>query len=216
MTKAKKPAKRAANTKPKKAPGDKTGPKRGQGIRMGRNAYGCTSGEWAFVLEYLKDQNGAQAAIRAGYAEAGAAVSACRMLDRKHVNEAVAKKLGELHKKLEVSAERTLNEIARVAYFDIRRLYDEHGNLKAPQDLDEDTAAALAAIDVTEEFEGYGKERKSVGFTKKVKVHSKTNALDMLAKHFGLFEKDNGQKSDAVTELLNAIANRGAGLPVKR
>jgi hypothetical protein len=34
-------------------------------------------------------------------------------------------------------------------------------------------------------------------------------------KHLGLFEKDNFQKSDPVTELMNAIRDKGFRLPIR-
>ena len=43
-----------------------------------------------FVQEYAKDLNGKQAAIRAGYSERSAKVTACRMLTRANVQQALA------------------------------------------------------------------------------------------------------------------------------
>lgn len=40
-----------------------------------------------------------------------------------------------------------------------------------------------------------------------VKMHSKLDALEKLAKHLGLYEKDNQQKTDPLASLLNRIAN---------
>jgi hypothetical protein len=47
---------------------------------------------------------------------------------------------------------------------------------------------AIAGVEVTEEFEGRGAERKSVGFTKKVRFWEKTKALELLGKHLGIFK----------------------------
>ena len=43
-----------------------------------------------------------------------------------------------------------------------------------------------------------------------VQMHSKMDALEKLAKHFGLYEKDNQQKTDPLASLLHAIAS-GSG-----
>ena len=45
----------------------------------------------AFVREYLKDKNGKQAAIRAGYSKSGAEVTASRLLRKSKVKEALEK-----------------------------------------------------------------------------------------------------------------------------
>lgn len=40
-----------------------------------------------------------------------------------------------------------------------------------------------------------------------IKMHSKLDALEKLAKHLGLYEKDNQQKTDPLAALLNRLAN---------
>jgi len=49
-----------------------------------------------------------------------------------------------------------------------------------------------------------------------VKMHSKMDALEKLAKHLGMYEKDNQQKTDPLASLLHAIAkgNGNAFQPV--
>ena len=40
-----------------------------------------------------------------------------------------------------------------------------------------------------------------------IKMHSKMDALEKLAKHVGLYEKDNQQKADPLASLLTRIAS---------
>ena len=91
-----------------------------------------------------------------------------------------------------------MNEYARLAFFDIRKIYDENNNLKAVKDFDDDSAAAVAGIEVYEEFDGVGKDREHVGNTMKVKIHNKVASLDALGKYLGLFGRDNDQKKPEV------------------
>lgn len=65
---------------------------------------------------------------------------------------------------------------------------------------------------MTEEFEGSGEDRKFVGYTKKYKIADKNTALEKLAKHLGLYEKDNTQKTNPLAELIRAVS--GTSLPV--
>jgi hypothetical protein len=58
-------------TRPEKA-------RRGRGDAEGKDEFGCSAQEALFVLEYLKDRNGSQAMVRAGYAAANAAAQATR------------------------------------------------------------------------------------------------------------------------------------------
>lgn len=110
------------------------------------------------------------------------------------------------------SAERVLLEASRLALFDPRKLFREDGSPKPINELDDDTAAALAGLDVLEEFEGSGDERVFVGYTKKYKIADKNSALEKLFKHHGLYKEDNKQKADPLVELLRSMS--GSPLPV--
>lgn len=141
-----------------------------------------------FVREYLIDLNATAAYKRAGYSGEGnvAESAAVRLLRNVQVASAIKNAMDSRASKLEITAERVLKEVARIAFFDNRKLFDAGGNLKAPQDWDDDTAAALAGVDVTEEFSGKGESRESIGFTKKVKAWDKNGALTLAMRHLGM------------------------------
>lgn len=128
----------------------------------------------------------------------------------------VAQRIAELKERITntgiASAARVLLEASRLATFDPRKLFREDGSPKPINELDDDTAAALAGLDVVEEFEGSGEDRVFVGYTKKYKVADKNSALEKLFKHHGLYERDNQQKTDPLVELLRSM--NGSPLPV--
>jgi hypothetical protein len=70
------------------------------------------------------------------------------------------------------------------------------GCMKDPREWDDATAAAVASIEIVEEFSGTGADRKLVGHTKKVKLWDKNAALEKALKHLGLYERDNTQRSE--------------------
>lgn len=148
-----------------------------------------------FCEEYLVDLNATQAAIRAGYSEDSARQIASENLSKPDIQDAIAEMQKGISDKLDIKKERVLREFARIAFADIRKYYDLNGNLLPPNDLDDDAAAALAAIEVFEEFEMNKGSKKKTGNTKKIKIWNKLQALDSLAKHLGLFEEDNKQKT---------------------
>lgn len=90
--------------------------------------------------------------------------------------------------RLEVNNHNTLLELARIAFSDIRNLFNPDGSLRNLTELDDDTAAAVSAVEVREIYEGEGKNRKFVGYAKQIKFWSKTAALDKLARHLGLIK----------------------------
>ena len=103
----------------------------------------------------------------------------------------VAARLNELKGKLQernmVTVERIIQEYARLGFFDPRKLFNDDGSPKGIQELDDDTAAVLAGLEVMEIYEGKGENREFVGYLKKYKMADKKGALDSMAKHLGMF-----------------------------
>lgn len=132
------------------------------------------------------DLNATQAAIRAGYSVHTAQEQSSRLLSNVMVARAIESGKTRIATKLEFTAERVLKELARLVTFDVRKLYNADGSMKHPTELDDDTAAALAQIEVMEEFEGVGAERELIGLTKKVKTFDKNTSITTAMKYFGL------------------------------
>lgn len=166
-----------------------------------------------FAREYVLDLNGSRAAIAAGYSEKGADVAASRMLANAKVKTLIAKLTEKKFNKLDISAERILQELARLAFVDIRNLFDESGALRAIHELDEDTARAIAGIDHEKLFEHFGKgQAKHVGTTAKIKLADKTRALQLLGQYRKLFtEKVEVTGLEGLAERLNQIRKRKHG-----
>lgn len=158
-----------------------------------------------FVAEYIKDRNGTQAAIRTGYKANSAQEQASRLLSNAMVREAIDAFVIKAEEKAGLTIERTLREVARLAYFDPRKLLNPDGSPKPINELDDETAACLAGMDILEQFEGTGDERQFVGYVKKYKIADKNAALEKAMKHLGLYEKDNEQKSDPLAELFKQV-----------
>lgn len=158
-----------------------------------------------FITAYLNNGgNATQAAISAGYSEKTAHVIGSRLL--KEVKNEVEQKKEKIASKFELSLERTLQEIARIAYSDPRNFYNEDGSLKSIHELDDDTAAALAGMDIVEmaggaELGGDAGVKHIPMHTKKIKIWDKNAALEKAMKFFGAYEKDNKQKQPVVLQL---------------
>ena len=101
-----------------------------------------------FVAEYLVDLNAAQAAIRAGYSPKTAKEQGARLLTNVHIQKAVQERRQQHQANTGLTAERVLLEAMRLAFFDIRKLTDAEGNPIPINQLDDDTAAAVAGLDI--------------------------------------------------------------------
>jgi phage terminase small subunit len=144
-----------------------------------------TPKQQSFVDQYLIDLNATQAAIRAGYSEKTATVQASRLLTNVKVQAALAKGRQELADQAGISQERVLKEYAKLAFLDIRKAFDDAGNLKQINELDDDTAAAISGIEVEKRIlPGTGDSETRLH---KIKLSDKKGALDSLARHLGMF-----------------------------
>ncbi len=169
----------------------------------------------AFVREYLIDLNATQAATRASYSARTANEQGARLLANVSVRSALTEAMQARAERTEITADRVLKELARIAFFDIRRLYNDDGSMKAPQDLDDEAAAVLAGVDVTEEFDGKGEKRKLVGYTKKAKVFDKGAALTLAMRHLGML-KDRLEVEDVTDRAEQMRKRREARLAQER
>lgn len=132
-----------------------------------------------FVQEYLVDGNGTAAAIRAGYAPKTAAWTACKLLKDKKIKAAIALGQRQLAAKIQITAERVIEELAAIGFADLGQLYKD-GNLLPISELPEQIRRALAAVKVGQEG------------VVEYRLWDKVAALEKLGKHLGLF----GQKVD--------------------
>jgi phage terminase small subunit len=152
-----------------------------------------------FVQEYLVDLNGTQAAIRAGYAPKSAYVTASKLLKKPEVKASLGAAMAERSKRTEVTADRVIQEIARLAFVDVSKAYDANtGELLRPHEMPENVRAAFSGLDFSKSGDRVG---KFVG---------KERALEMLAKHLGLL-RDKVELSGKDGEALSIRIDLGAG-----
>lgn len=137
-----------------------------------------------FVAEYLKDLNATQAAIRAGYSKKVAAAQGHENLRKPEIQSAISVKQALHLTKADLTAVRTLEEMRRLAFSDIRGLFDAAGNLRPIHTLTAEQAACISSIEVIIKNAAAGDGVTDT--VHKVRIWDKTKALDMLGKHFGL------------------------------
>lgn len=142
-----------------------------------------TNKQRIFVNEYLIDLNATQAAIRAGYSEKTAAEIGYEYLRKPQIAKAVQEAMDKRVDKLEITSERVLAEIAKMAFFDVRKLFDADGAPIHITSLDDETAAAIAGLDVVTTG------NQDIGFANvlKIKLADKSKNLELLGRHLKLF-----------------------------
>jgi phage terminase small subunit len=162
-----------------------------------------------FVKEYLVDLNGTQAAIRAGYSERTATEIAHEYLRKPHIVVAVEEAMNKRAEKTGITAERVLNEIAKMAFLDPRKLFDSDGKPLHITALDDDTAASIAGLDVVTT----GSQDAGFGEVMKIKLADKAKNLELLGRHLKLFTdkqeitgKDGGAQQVEVSMTVSALS----------
>jgi len=154
----------------------------------------------AFVEAFFANGcNASQAAISAGYSAKTAGVTGAKLLKDSRVSLEVSKRRSQIILDHELSTDRTIREVSRLAFSDPRNIMHTDGRIKMLHELDAATAAAVASFEVDE---------KGVI---KYKFWDKNSALDKAAKVQGLYEKDNAQTADPLRELLKALGGSVIG-----
>src|SRR5689334_14241462 len=164
-------------------------PRRRAEYRAWRDEMPLNERQARFVAEYLLDLNATQAAIRAGYSARSAYSTGERMLRNAEVAAAIAEAQAARSQRTEVTADRVVLELARVAFGDPRRVmsWGPGGvKLRPSAELADEEAAIVAEV---------GETTTKEGGSLRVKTVDKLGALRLLAQHLGML----GEGKVAVT-----------------
>lgn len=74
-----------------------------------------------FVKEFIIDGNATRAAKAAGYSDHTAAEQGCRLLKNVHIKRAIDRGMGSRIRRLDITADRIIEEIGSVAFADVTR-----------------------------------------------------------------------------------------------
>lgn len=135
-----------------------------------------------FIEEYLIDLNATQAAIRAGYSTKYADRQAHILMINGRISSAISVAKAERSKRTGITADRVLEELAKVGFANLTDIVTlDEAAVKRGSHADD--TAAIQSIKVkritTEEGDNI--------VEREVKLHDKIKALDLIARHLGLY-----------------------------
>lgn len=157
---------------------------------MAATKSGLNEQQKKFVDEFLVDFNGTQAAIRAGYSQKSAYAQAHALLKKHEIQNLLKSKKRKTAEKLELSQKRVLLELTRLAFSDLRNYFNADGTPKPITELSDDAAAALASSEIEIRAGKIVKSKKQPSVTiSRLKLWDKSKAIEMLAKHFHIFDE---------------------------
>ncbi|MEW6125017.1 MAG: terminase small subunit [Pseudomonadota bacterium] len=158
-----------------------------------------------FVREYLIDLNATQAAIRAGYSAKTARQIGERLLTYVDVAEAIRVAMAERSRRTQITGDRVLEELAKIAFFDIREAFSANGTLKPLDEMTPTARAVIANLDVSDVHDRDG---NIVGRLSKVRLADKVAVLTLLMRHLGMLNdkiKVQGDAENPLTLLIREV-----------
>ena len=155
-----------------------------------------TEKQKVFVAEYLVDLNATQAAIRAKYAEKTAYSAGQRLLKDVEVQAAIQREMNRRSERTQITQDNVLNELAKLGFSDIRKVFDDDGRLLPVHMLPDSIAPAISSVKVTSSRVP-GSDPVEIEHTTEIKFWDKPKALDLAGKHLMLW-KEVGSKDNPV------------------
>jgi phage terminase small subunit len=144
-----------------------------------------TTRQERFVVEYATIGNGRQAAINAGYSEKIAAVMSCRLLKNSLVVAALTKIKKKDERKLEITRETVLMELAKGLFRDPIGMENAEGFVvMSLKDIPPELRSIIDGFEVTQQLDEDG-----TPYSQKIKVKlvPKASVIDMGMKHLGAY-----------------------------
>ena len=151
---------------------------------------------WLFAQEYAVDLNATLAAVRAGYAERGAAVTGSRLIRKPNVEYWIAEAQKLKARSREVTNERVIEEYRRIAFAQTTDMVTLKGGWVTIASTDNLTTEQKSAI---------SQIRQKKDGEIEVKFYDKQKALEALAKYLGLFSDINTGQNSGVQPQINIV-----------
>jgi len=139
--------------------------------------------EEAFCIEYAKSLNVKESALKAGYSQSNAIQRGHAVLRKAECKQRIAELREGSMERTHITIDMVIAELWHIANADPKDAFDESGKLKNIHDMPEHLRKTIQSI---ESYEDYT-EGVEVGQVQKIKFWDKTKALDMLAKHLGMY-----------------------------
>jgi phage terminase small subunit len=139
-----------------------------------------------FANEYLKDLNGTQAAIRAGYSPKTARVQGSKLLTNANIQEYLVEINSKRMEVVKIDANYVLQRHYEIDQLDVIDILDDELNLKPLNEWPKVWRTALSSIDImrVRDFEaGKDDSSKMESVIQKIKWPDKLRNLELLGKH---------------------------------
>jgi hypothetical protein len=178
----------------------------------GNNRVAAEQRRVLFVERWLiNGHNGVDAAEFAGFIGSRKVLStqASNLLKEPAVRAAIDARSRKVSEAAEMTTENWAREVRALAFFRVGELYDAEGCLIPIHLLPDHVQAAIASFevitDVRDTETAAGATTSRTINTTRIRPAEKTGALGLMARHLGLFEKDNTQVRENVRVVVELV-----------
>ena len=154
-----------------------------------------------FCREYIKDLNGTQAAIRAGYSPKTADRMAYELLKKPEIQAFVLQSKAERVEEVKVDANYVLKRLIEIDEMDVADILDDGGDFLPIRKWPKTWRTTLSGLDIAIINSG-----DTETILKKIKWPDKVKNLELLGKHIGV---------GAFTEKVDHTSSDGSMSPAK-
>ena len=137
-----------------------------------------------FCQEYIIDYNATQAAIRAGYSAKTAEATASRLLRNVNLKPYIDHLKTKQQKRTEITADRVLEELAKMAFYNSQDFTDDEGRLLSIHEMPRELTACITSIKQRTILSG--EDRPDILETE-YKVADKIKSVELLGKYLKMF-----------------------------
>jgi phage terminase small subunit len=138
-----------------------------------------------FVCDFAENQTRAYHHVWPNVTYESARTLAAKLFAKVRIKNRVAELRADRNKRLEISGDRVLSELAKLSFYDPRGFFDADMRLKPMDEIDPDHAAIIAGIETLHKVVGDEKDGQNV--LTKIKLPDKGANLERLGKYFKLF-----------------------------
>ena len=154
-----------------------------------------------FCREYIKDLNGTQAAIRAGYSPKTADRMAYELLKKPEIQAFVLQSKAERVEEVKVDANYVLKRLIEIDEMDVADILDDGGDFLPIRKWPKTWRTTLSGLDIAIINSG-----DTEAIIKKIKWPDKVKNLELIGKHIGV---------GAFTEKVDHTSSDGSMSPAK-
>ncbi|MBF0501478.1 MAG: terminase small subunit [Candidatus Riflebacteria bacterium] len=157
-----------------------------------------------FCREYLKDLNGTQAAIRAGYSAKTATSKAAQLLARVDIRARIDELKVKRAKRCEITADRVLKELARIGFANMGDFASFNNASVSLNDSGNLSRAQLAAVSEVSRVD------TEFGGTTRIKLHDKVSSLELIGRHLAMFVDRHKHEGDRLVLVVEGGPQLGS------